>query len=75
MMLDIFPNIHGLIDIKSNLKNVDIVVCPTFTSLAYIGDMLTSSNIALGAQNLFWEKKGAFTGEIAPECQLCQRMR
>ncbi len=47
------------------MEGVDIVLCPPFTALAEVGDVLTSTNIALGAQNVFWEDAGAFTGEIS----------
>ena len=48
-------------------KNVDIVVCPTFTTLVTVANALKDTNIHLGAQNMHWEKKGAFTGEITAE--------
>ena len=48
-------------------KNVDIVVCPTFTTLTAVANALAGTNIHLGAQNMHWEKKGAFTGEITAE--------
>jgi triosephosphate isomerase len=44
---------------------VDVVVCPPFTALAAVGQLLKGSRIGLGAQDLFWELQGAFTGEIA----------
>jgi len=43
----------------------DIAVCPTFVCLAAAGEALKGTNIMLGAQNLYWEKSGAFTGEIS----------
>jgi len=43
----------------------EIVVCPTFTSLAPVGAVIAGSNVQLGAQNVHWEKEGAFTGEIS----------
>src|ERR1700688_699593 len=48
-----------------DIEGVDIVVCPPFTALADVADTLTDTNIALGAQNIFWEDAGAFTGEIS----------
>jgi len=48
-----------------DIEGVDIVLCPPFTALADVGDSLTDTNIALGAQNIFWEDAGAFTGEIS----------
>ena len=47
------------------VDTVDIVVCPVFTALSDIGDLLMDSNIGLGAQNLYWEDAGAFTGEVS----------
>ena len=47
------------------VENVDIVVCPPFTMLSEINEIIQDSNIALGGQNLFWEKEGAFTGEVS----------
>ena len=49
-----------------DVDGVDIAVAPTFTALAAVGKVLAGSSIGLGAQNMHWEDKGAFTGEIAP---------
>ncbi len=48
-------------------SSANIVVCPSFTSLPFVCKMLESSPVAVGAQDVFWEKAGAFTGEISPE--------
>lgn len=48
-----------------DIEDIDIVICPPFTHLAYIADMLESSNILLGAQDMHWEEEGAYTGEIS----------
>ena len=45
--------------------DIEVVVCPPFTALYAVGTMLQGSTIKLGAQNIHWEKEGAFTGEIA----------
>ena len=45
---------------------VSVAVCPPFPYLALVGEMLMGSRVALGAQNLFPEKEGAFTGEVSP---------
>jgi triosephosphate isomerase (TIM) len=50
----------------ADVEKVEMVVCPPFVALAAVKDVLAGSKIALGAQNVFWEEKGAFTGEIAP---------
>lgn len=46
--------------------DVDVVVAPPFVSLYPVGEVLNGSGIALSGQNLFWEEKGSFTGEISP---------
>ena len=43
-----------------------LVICPPFTHLAPLADCLAESTLSLGAQNVYWEPKGAFTGEISP---------
>ncbi len=48
-------------------KKTDAIICPPFTALATAQEALKSSGVFLGAQNLFWEKKGAYTGEISIE--------
>ena len=45
---------------------VSVAVCPPFPYLALVGEMLKGSRVALGAQNLYPEKEGAFTGEVSP---------
>lgn len=50
----------------SEIANVEKVLCPPFTSLPVLSAMLEGSDIGLGAQNMYWEEKGAFTGEVAP---------
>lgn len=52
-----------LIGVKDT--DVEVVVCPPFTALYAVATMLLGSGIRLGAQNVHWEKEGAFTGEIA----------
>ena len=45
---------------------IEKVICPPFVSLAAIRDLIRGSSVKLGAQNVFYEEKGAFTGEISP---------
>jgi triosephosphate isomerase len=47
-------------------EQVEVVVCPPFTALYAVAQALAGTRIALGAQNLFWEEQGAFTGEVSP---------
>lgn len=48
-------------------KDVDIVLCPPFTALKAVSDVITGTHIDLGAQNMNAEKAGAFTGEVSAE--------
>ncbi len=45
---------------------VDVMIAPPFTALSPVHEAIADSHIRLGAQNLYWEKEGAFTGEISP---------
>jgi len=49
----------------NNVTHCDIVVAPPFTALAAAAEAASNSNIGIAAQNLHWEKQGAFTGEIS----------
>jgi len=59
-----------LIPLVSSVKDRDIVLAPTFTSLQTVAEAIKGTNMALAAQNLYWEDKGAFTGEISAEMLL-----
>ena len=68
MNLTVRDSVALVNDLKGRLANssgVDVVVSPPFTALADVGRAISGSPIELGAQNLFWEPRGAFTGEIA----------
>ena len=54
----------------SGVKDREIVLGPPFTALAAVAETIKGSNIALSAQNMHWEDKGAFTGEISAEMLL-----
>jgi triosephosphate isomerase len=58
----------------NDIKGADRVLCPPFTALAPVKDLLSATQIGLGAQNMHWEEKGAYTGEVAPGMlkELCQ---
>lgn len=58
----------------NGVKGVDRVLCPPFTALAAVKDLLTATEIAVGAQNMHWAEKGAYTGEIGPAMlqELCR---
>src|SRR5512142_3130648 len=56
------------------IKGVEKVLCPPFPALLAVHALLEGSDLALGAQNMYWEEKGAFTGEVSPLMvkELCQ---
>lgn len=57
-----------------DIDGVDKVLCPPFPALLAVSALLQGTDIGLGAQNLHWEQKGAFTGEVAPNmvAEFCQ---
>jgi triosephosphate isomerase len=57
----------------SGINGVEKVFCPPFTALPAVAEKLVGTDIGLGAQNMYWEEKGAFTGEISPSMvrELC----
>jgi len=61
--------VQGLIDAIADVpsEKVDIAICPPFVYLQSTANALSSSNISLGAQNVYFESNGAFTGEISCE--------
>lgn len=54
----------------ADCDGVEIAVCPTYTSLHAVGQILSDSNIALGGQNCYMKESGAYTGEISPQMLL-----
>ena len=61
---------NKLIPLVSGVKDRDIVLAPPFTSIPAVAETIKGTNMALSAQDLFWEEKGAFTGEISAEMLL-----
>ena len=55
-----------LIPLVKNINNVDIVITPPYTALIPVIELTKNTNIMIGAQNMYFEEKGAFTGEISP---------
>src|ERR671915_252611 len=53
---------------SEDYERCEVVVCPTFTSLRAVQTVIEADNlpIGLGAQNVYWEEKGAYTGEVSP---------
>jgi triosephosphate isomerase len=52
------------------MPGVDVVLCPPYTALAAVADVITGSGVHLGAQDVFWKEKGAYTGQVAPSMLL-----
>lgn len=58
--------VKGIKPQVEDVTDVEIIVAPVYTALASIAAELKGSNINVASQNIFWEVKGAFTGEVAP---------
>ncbi|MFP4532291.1 MAG: triose-phosphate isomerase [Desulfobacterales bacterium] len=54
-----------LVALVEKTETVDIMIAPPFTALTTVSEIIADSLIELGAQNLFWEAEGAYTGEIS----------
>src|SRR3982751_1815754 len=68
-----FKTVHEAVvfvkELRSALKDVtdvEIVVAPPFTAVHAVAEAARNSNIGIGAQDLYWEREGAFTGEVSP---------
>jgi len=55
----------AIVDAAGRVTDVDVAVCPPYISLAAVGEALRGSSVKLGAQDVHWEAKGAFTGKIS----------
>jgi triosephosphate isomerase len=56
-----------LVDLTADVGDVDMMIAPTYTALDAVSRVLSGSKLSLGAQNLYWEKEGAYTGEISAQ--------
>ncbi|MFA7283751.1 MAG: triose-phosphate isomerase [Candidatus Omnitrophota bacterium] len=70
-----YKTINEAIDLASGLKRqlfkldfaeVEVVLCPVFTALSEVSEVLNETDIGLGAQDVYWQDEGAFTGEVSP---------
>ncbi len=70
----LYKTISEAIELANGLKRelfkldssaLDIVVCPVYTSLSEVSEVVGDSNIAMGAQDAYWQDEGAFTGEVS----------
>lgn len=60
---------HFVVNIldRINVDDVDVVIIPSFVCLETVGNLLDDKNVKLGAQNVFYEEKGAYTGEVSAD--------
>lgn len=58
--------VSALKSLVAGVTGVEIAVAPPFTALHAVAEVVEGSNIALAAQNCFWESEGAYTGEVSP---------
>ena len=66
--------VNSMVPKLNEIKGAEKVLCPPFVSLPAVSALLKGSEVGLGAQNMYWEEKGAFTGEVSPAMvkELCQ---
>ncbi|MCY3869713.1 MAG: triose-phosphate isomerase [Gemmatimonadetes bacterium] len=61
-----------VVDAVSDVTGVDVAICPPFTALERVSSVVCCTDVGLGAQNMYWEAEGAFTGEVsAPMLLTC----
>ena len=58
--------VRAMLSGLNEIKGIEKVVCPPFISLMPVKEVIRDSTIKLGAQNMFYEDKGAYTGEVSP---------
>ncbi len=71
---DALQLVSDLIDELKGCPKIELAVCPPYPYLSQLAAALKGSNIGLGAQNMYWEAAGAYTGEVAPAmvAEFCQ---
>ncbi len=57
--------VQRLLELVGDVKDRDVIICPPFTSLSAVAEIIRNSRFKLGAQNMHWERNGAYTGEIS----------
>ncbi|MBI2305493.1 MAG: triose-phosphate isomerase [Chloroflexi bacterium] len=58
--------VRNMLPLLSGIRGVETAVCPPFVSLAAVAPLLKGSGVGLGAQNMYHQEKGAYTGEVSP---------
>ncbi len=62
--------VRSLKPLVENINEVNMIVCPPFTSLYAVGQEIKDTNIEMGGQNCYLKESGAYTGEISPQMLL-----
>ena len=57
---------QAVVEVADSVRGVDVVLCPPFISLEPVSRAIQGSSLKLGAQNMYHQPSGAFTGEISP---------
>jgi len=60
----------GIVEGSADLSGCEVIICPPFTALSAVNEVINNSTVSLGGQNFFWKPDGAFTGEIAADMLL-----
>ncbi|TMD28676.1 MAG: triosephosphate isomerase, partial [Chloroflexi bacterium] len=72
---DALDLVRGVMSVaRGHADRVEVAIFPPFPWLTSVSDLLVESGVKLGAQNVFWEMSGAYTGEVSPPMlrTLCQ---
>ncbi|MFW5714300.1 MAG: triose-phosphate isomerase [Brevefilum sp.] len=59
--------VKGLLSEIEKYENVDAAVCPPYLAVPAVAELCVGKSLKVGAQNVYWEDSGAFTGEVSPE--------
>ncbi len=66
--------VQAMLPVLEKIDHVDTAVCPPYLAIPAVVELCRTSPLSVGAQNVFWEEKGAYTGEVAPGMvtELCE---
>lgn len=56
-----------IVPVAAATPSVDVVLCPPYTALSAVREVIANTAVALGAQDVFWKEKGAYTGQVSPQ--------
>lgn len=58
--------VDSFIKIVDAKPDVDVVICPSYLAIPRVRELLRNTHVKVGAQDAFWEEKGAYTGQVSP---------